>query len=113
MKEYATVQKELARQVVRLRLDGDVFQPFRSWKRIAKEMGLKNSELGEIRKSQAFADEAAEVALGKAQVFHDIGRKVSSKIVRDWLKAAFGMDFARSHGKAVWKKVKAAEPLTQ
>ena len=110
MQDQASIKREHARRVLRLRLDGTVFQPFRAWKSVTSEMDMKSSEITEIRKSEEFADEVSKAALGKATVFYNLGQRVSYKVLRDWLKAAFGLEFARANAKEIWHQVQKYEP---
>lgn len=104
LKSQKDVRKRKAREAVNLRLMGDQFHPFQSWRMVSEKMGLKKSELRIIRDSDEFVEQALIVVQGKCKVFADIGRRVRYKMVRDWLKAAFGMKFARAHAKAIWNE---------
>ena len=96
--------RKKAYEAVSLRLMGDQFHPFQSWRIVADKMGLKKSELRDLRETDEFVQQTLHVVRGKCKVFADIGRRVKYKMVRDWLKAAFGLKFARAHAKQIWQE---------
>ena len=93
-----------AKKAIALRLEGDAFAQFQSWRSVADKMGIKKSDLTAIRQTDEFVAGVLAITQDNCKVYAEVGLKVRYKKVRDWMRAAFGIKFARSHGKYIWQQ---------
>ena len=85
--------EQLAQRIVAHRMKTHGLTQFKPWRAVAKELGLKNTDIRRIRRSDEYLEAAKCRTKAKIDAFQKaVGKPPKYHLVHSFVKTAFGFD---------------------